>query len=735
MAIQDDKAYAFTGEQLKDYSNRFAYAVDDKQNRVEKANNLYSPTNPTDTDSFIFRTTAGSTSIENGVAKILSVKGNTVLNNYVDSVLTMTTSFSEEEASASIDKDVWETVVYVTSTYDYSYSNNNWHYNGINVTLEDYGITFSGTPTDGDTIRVEYTQPVIGTLTTATPGALHATGFNQYDSVAGYAHVKGGNLYRVAGASTTAGAFATTPEGAQTTITLEDGRFTPAEDGYFFPSSPTAETLVALVWSGSMDDEPYSAYEVSTVVLPVVDKNNTTLPIASYGMPSVRDVYDELDFENKQYVQRIGYYAYSAANLATVRALKIPYVYDNESIFYVLTSPITFTLADDVSSEYIANDFGTEEFTETEAPVGATIEYGANLVDKLRNLADIQEVGDGLSLENGILSPAIEFAQTVGDSTTEAMSQNAVTSMIYADPSNTQDNFGLKIGSKRTYTVPIYGSLAIGRRSEAAGWGSIVITGTQSSLIGTPTIVTGTNVVVLGGVGQTVTGSDCILIGHDHYGSSTTNTASGVIRIGRHRNSETYGAASIAIGHGTEAAQFGAVALGGTMPDSAGNDGAKALGQCAVAIGFRAESSGTGAIAIGPYSSAPSKGEMNIGSTDTSYGYNNSNYRLLTGLYDGQNAHDAATVGQAVGISESLAIAVSSWTALVSSDPYDYSATVSVTATIGANSTIELLNDQPVLFSTYGFAIGAVDTTNNTATIYSIGQPDANISLNINIKG
>ena len=735
MAIQDNKAYAFTGEQLKDYSNRFAYAVDNKQNRVEKANNLYSPTNPTDMGSFIFRTTAGSTSIESGAAKILSVKGNTVLNNYVDSVLTMTTSFSDEEASASIDKDVWETVVYVTSTYEYSYSNNNWHYNGINVALEDYGITFSGTPTDGDTIRVEYTQPVIGTLTTATPGALHATGFNQYDSTVGYAHVKGGNLYRVAGASTATGAFATTPEGAQTTIALEDGRFTPAEDGYFFPSSPTAETLVALVWSGSMDNEPYSAYEVSTVVLPVVDKNNTALPTASYGMPSVRDVYDELDFENKQYIQRIGYYAYSAANLATVRALKTPYVYDNESIFYVLTSPIIFTLADDVSSEYIANDFGTEEFAETEAPVGATIEYGANLVDKLRNLADIQEVGDGLSLENGVLSPAIEFAQTVGDSTTEAMSQNAVTSMIYADPSNTGNNSGLKIGSKRNYTVPSYGSLAIGYRSEATGPGSIVITGYQTPYVGVPTIATGDSVIVLGGGGQTVTGANSILIGHDHYGSSITNTASGVIRIGKHRGSETYGAASIAIGHGTEASGYGAVALGGDTPGSSYNNGAKASGQEAVAIGRKTESSGKGAIAIGPYSSASSQGEMNIGSTSTSYGYNNSNYRLLTGLYDGQNVHDAATVGQAVGISESLAIAVSSWAALASSSPYTYSATVSVTATIGANSTVELLNDQPILFGTYGFAIGAADTTNNTVTIYSIGQPDASVSLNINIKG
>ena len=37
---------------------------------------------------------------------------------------------------------------------------------------------------------------------------------------------------------------------------------------------------------------------------------------------------------------------------------------------------------------------------------------------------------------------------------------------------------------------------------------------------------------------------------------------------------------------------------------------------------------------------------MNIGSTSTSWGYNNSNYRLISGVYDGQSTHDAATVGQ-----------------------------------------------------------------------------------------
>lgn len=88
-----------------------------------------------------------------------------------------------------------------------------------------------------------------------------------------------------------------------------------------------------------------------------------------------------------------------------------------------------------------------------------------------------------------------------------------------------------------------------------------------------------------------------------------------------------------------------------------------------------------------------------------------------------------------VGTNETLTIATADWAALTSSDPYDYSATVSVTATIGADSIIELINDAPVDFATYGFAIASADTTNNTVTIYSIGQPDAAKTLTINVKG
>lgn len=86
-----------------------------------------------------------------------------------------------------------------------------------------------------------------------------------------------------------------------------------------------------------------------------------------------------------------------------------------------------------------------------------------------------------------------------------------------------------------------------------------------------------------------------------------------------------------------------------------------------------------------------------------------------------------------VGTTETATIATADWTALTGADPYDYSATITATATISASTgVVELLNDQPALFGTYGFAIGAV--SGQSVTVYSIGQPDASVSLKLNIR-
>ena len=146
---------------------------------------------------------------------------------------------------------------------------------------------------------------------------------------------------------------------------------------------------------------------------------------------------------------------------------------------------------------------------------------------------------------------AINVVQTTGTSTTDVMSQNAVTSMVFADPSTRE---AVRIGNTKTVYA---GSVGIGRIS----------------------------------------------------GSGATGASGG---------------SSIAIGSDVSADTRGAVSIG------------KEASIRGIA---------SGAIALGACSKATSAGEMNIGSTNTSYGYNSSKYRLLTGLYDPQSAHDAATKG------------------------------------------------------------------------------------------
>lgn len=68
-----------------------------------------------------------------------------------------------------------------------------------------------------------------------------------------------------------------------------------------------------------------------------------------------------------------------------------------------------------------------------------------------------------------------------------------------------------------------------------------------------------------------------------------------------------------------------------------------------ISIGYNSScySNATNSIALGSDSKATEKGQVDISTLRTinTDGYNNSQYRLLTGLYDPQSAHDAATKG------------------------------------------------------------------------------------------
>lgn len=177
--------------------------------------------------------------------------------------------------------------------------------------------------------------------------------------------------------------------------------------------------------------------------------------------------------------------------------------------------------------------------------------------------------------------------QTTGTSTTDVMSQNAVTSMVFADPSTKE-------------------KIQMGRSASVTGSGS---------------------------VGMGAGGVRCT------------------------------GAYSVALGWATSSASRDSAALGSGAANSSS-------AEFSVALGSNSQTVLGHSVALGSYSKATMKGQVDISTlkNTNTYGYNNSQYRLLTGLYDGQSAHDAVTVGQLntaiAGISGANEITSEDWSAL-----------------------------------------------------------------------
>ena len=164
----------------------------------------------------------------------------------------------------------------------------------------------------------------------------------------------------------------------------------------------------------------------------------------------------------------------------------------------------------------------------------------------------------------------INVVQTEGTSQTDVMSQNATTSMVFADgASKTRVAIGINSSATKNYTV------AIGDGSSASG------------------------------------SNGCMALGR------------GVTCSGNY---------STAIGSSAKVTRSYSVALSGTVDTS----------------------NVTGAVALGYGSKATRTGEVNIGSSNTSQGYNSTNYRVIGGVHDGQDANDAVTVNQVNSVIDNI---------------------------------------------------------------------------------
>lgn len=312
--------------------------------------------------------------------------------------------------------------------------------------------------------------------------------------------------------------------------------------------------------------------------------------------------------------------------------------------------------------------------------------------------------------------------QTTGTSTTDVMSQNATTSMVFADPStkyrvqigdgagaggtssvaigrmSTANNRSVSIGpfaqepgtgvSVGTvnigYSANINNlnnapySVAIGAGSKATAQGEFNIgTGGDSELITSG--YNNTQYRLISGVHDPVNAHDAATKGYvdanaggptvvQTTGTSTTDvmsqdaTTSMVfadpsnktrVRIG---NSTTFidGAASNGIIIGANAKNYGDLSL-------CAGEGAIVNYPKGVCLGARTTANGNFSVALGTGATTSAQGELNIGtgSTYTTSGYNNSNYRLIRGVHDGQNAHDAVTVGQVNSVIDAINTALS----------------------------------------------------------------------------
>lgn len=404
---------------------------------AETAAQLVTDTQQAQISSFPYRTSGGTLSIDSGKAELVYVKGKTV------EVITVTNNFEVKDNSltgspaVSINETVWMSLPWGAHADTYTFTT--LADGKVSVESEDGTISQlvqgwftpltgiimvpnrAAMQSVGSSVTIEFTQSSTMTLKTAKPIGFESVGYNQAPG-ADDIRLIADNEYRINCSSFTS--IEVTPFDGSAIYTItpdENNKFTPAKSGWGHVNDGVGQVLIALVWSGSRDNDPWESTWFYEKDIPMADKNGNALPPASYGFPSVGDVADEVNYHNKQYIQRVGHYAYSAENLEIVQALDTTYTYDSTDIFYVLDEPIVYELPEYTTGVYTVNDYGTEWFivdalgTPLEIPLETKIIYGSNLVDKLRNLADIQEVGDGLTLDDGMLSSSSIIELTEAD--------------------------------------------------------------------------------------------------------------------------------------------------------------------------------------------------------------------------------------------------------------------------------------------------------------------------------
>ena len=211
--------------------------------------------------------------------------------------------------------------------------------------------------------------------------------------------------------------------------------------------------------------------------------------------------------------------------------------------------------------------------------------------------------------------PAV--VQTTGTSTTDVMSQKAVTDALASAGGDT-------VYSDKT-------------TSTSASGGAVYIGNLNSSQVKQSDPTTTDNHYkyfwALPNANSNVPANYSVNI----MGRAASPTASHFVAIGEDAAVDgSYAASGVAIGQGSYAVGNRAVALGGNT-------------NCANAY----------SVALGGYAKTSRVGEVNVGAGTSGTGYNSTNYRVIGGVHDGQLAQDAVTVNQVNSVIDAINTALS----------------------------------------------------------------------------
>lgn len=341
---------------------------------VPYARNLESDVAHRDEGTFIQRTSGGESSVSNGDAWLMTIRGNNEHTGYTAESIEWSLAVygDDDHISATFNRDTFVNYVENSGTITLAYSTT-W---SADPTL--YGFTITGTPVAGDTITVIYVKEVRGTITVANPRTFVSTGWNLYDQVNGYAKVIDyGFDYRIDGTYTTI-KFATTPSGTQSSISVVDGNFAVPSDGYVIVTGGSSDTAIYATWEDWTDGYTgdFELYNATTI-----DLTNFMSQYFPYGLLKAGSVADEFNLNIGQAISRVERLAYSAANLAIAANSGREYEYDEDYIYVARASAVTYSVS--LDGNYTVNDHGIEYFTNTTVNVPTEILYGSNLRNKL----------------------------------------------------------------------------------------------------------------------------------------------------------------------------------------------------------------------------------------------------------------------------------------------------------------------------------------------------------------